>query len=383
MERHLSRHGFIYLTGLMILITALVSSALDWWAFRSDLKLTATFPASPAPEDFADLRRAYGRKIDEWPRPVLSDGVTFQEFSPLEISPRPTGREAQKARLGARLFRDPQLSGSGQIACESCHNPQLGFGDGLMRAVGHDRQTSRRNSPSIFSSAYRPSQFWDGRAKTLEDQIAGPLLNPIEMANPDIVSVVSRIRSNPSYVVAFRQVYGETNITYSLMTDSIAAFEKQLERPTGFDRFLTGESPAPSDEFLWGLNLFRGKAGCANCHSGPLLTDEKMHNLGLTFAGRQLQDFGLYEISGIVADAGLFRTPSLRHLNQTGPYMHNGVFRSLSSVVQFYNIGGGSTAVPEGASDAHRQAAIKSPLIKPLGLTPPEINALKVFLESL
>lgn len=219
---------------------------------------------------------------------------------------------------------DPLLSASGHFSCQSCHNRQLGWSDGLRVSVGHGRTAGRRSAPSLYTAGYRDIFFWDGRAKSLEEQAAGPILHPAEMANESLSEVVDRLRAEPRYVSAFSRIYGGTPIVFSQIADALAAFQRTLERPTRFDRFASGLPTRFTDEELWGLNLFRGKAGCANCHFGPLLTDEKLHNIGLTFFRRRLQDLGRHEVTGDPRDVGLFLTPSLRHIRESAPYMHNG-----------------------------------------------------------
>ena len=379
---------FLGLWGLCLAVVLLMPALLiqERWQRAGDARLASTFPSRPDEGDFEALRRAYARPPSEWPRALVEPEVAFVELGPLERRPNPQGTELAKARLGLRLFEDPLLSASGHFSCQSCHNRQLGWGDGLRVSVGHGRQEGRRNAPSLFGAAYRDAFFWDGRAATLEQQAAGPLLSPVEMANDSLEDVVERLCARPDYVRAFSQVYGETTITFSQVADALAAFQRTLERGTRFDRFAAGLPVRFSDEELWGLNLFRGKAGCANCHFGPLLTDQKMHNLGLTFFRRRLQDLGRYEKTGDPQDIGLFRTPPLRHVRLTAPYMHNGIMPRLANVIAFYIQGGGRIRPrneAEAADPLWPHAARTSPLLKRLDLEQAEIEALIAFLESL
>ncbi|WP_306030801.1 cytochrome-c peroxidase [Stappia sp. MMSF_3263] len=379
---------FVLLWGLCIAVVFVMPALLlrEDWQRTSDNGLAATFPAQPVEDDFEALRRAYSRPASDWPSALVEPEVAFVELGPLKIRPRPEGAELQKARLGRRLFEDPQLSVSGHFSCQSCHNRQLGWGDGLRVSVGHARKAGRRNAPPLFGAAYRNAFFWDGRAASLEEQAAGPLLNPVEMANEDLAEVVERLRARPDYVRAFSEVYDDTPIVFSQVADALAAFQRTLERPTRFDRFAAGLPTRFSDEELWGLNLFRGKAGCANCHFGPMLTDEKMHNLGLTFFRRRLQDLGRYEETGDPQDVGLFRTPSLRHVRLTAPYMHNGVLPRLVNVIAFYVQGGGRIRPrneAEAADPLLPHAMRTSPLLDELDLERAEIEALVAFLETL
>ncbi|MFY0624591.1 MAG: cytochrome-c peroxidase, partial [Pelagimonas sp.] len=189
-----------------------------------------------------------------------------------------------------------------------------------------------------------PCSFGHGRAASLGEQALGPLLAPDEMANDDLVSVVSRLRATETYSAEMATVFGSPEVKISRIATAIAAFQRTLDRPTRFDRFLRGTKDILSDEAIWGLHLFRTKARCANCHMGPNLTDGKFHNLGLSYYSRKLEDLGRYSVTGDPADVGKFKTPSLRHLARTGPYMHNGVFPSLRGLVSLYAIGGGRSA---------------------------------------
>jgi len=300
---------------------------------------------------------------------------------PAEIS-----RESLQVQLGARLFDDPLLSASGQIACQSCHNRRLGWGDGLPRPFGHDRTEGRRNAPALFTAAARPALFWDGRAGGLEEQALGPLTDPAEMANHALDDIASRLNADPDYPALFAAAYGVDRIALPEVLSALAAFQGQLDVKTRFDRFLEGDAGALSDEALRGLHLFRTKARCVNCHFGPDLTDDGFHNLGLAFFNRRLQDLGRYEVTGLPVDAGRFRTPSLRHVSGTGPYMHNGGFPSLRGVVNFYNAGGArprARSPEEAGLPLFGPATATSELLQPLELDPDEIAALLAFLDAI
>lgn len=345
------------------------------------------FPTQPTATDLAALREAYAHAPATWPRPRLLPDAHFEEMGPLALIPRPEGEDARRARLGERLFNDPILSASGHIACQSCHNRNLGWGDGLPVSFGHGRAQGKRNAPSLFTAGYHSSFFWDGRAQSLEEQALGPLGDGREMANDDLTAMLARLNADPVYQRAFAPLTGRATIELADVTRMLAAFQKTLERSTRFDRFASGNESALTDQQVWGLHLFRTKAGCANCHSGPLLSDGKFHNLGLSFFGRSREDLGRYTRTGKVEDAGAFRTPSLRHVSKTGPYMHNGIFPTLEGLVRFYEIGGGRVAAdrdPGGARKPVFDAVAKnSPLLKRLELTAAERAALVAYLESL
>ncbi len=333
------------------------------------------------------LRELYAGPPATWPRPTLSDGAVFTEFGPLPPAPQPANNPSTPAKLtlGQRLFEEPRLSKSGQFACTSCHNRELAFGDGLRTSFGHDRQRGRRNAQPLFAVAWAPSLFWDGRSPSLEAQALEPIGHPVEMA-ADRATVETRLNADEAYRKAFSEAFGDDRpITLERVGQAIAVFERSLKpRRSRWDRVAAegGGVRFLTDEELQGLHLFRTKAGCANCHSGPLFTDGRFHNLGLSFYGRRLQDLGRYEVTKNPADVGAFRTPTLRNVSATGPYMHNGLFPTLAGTVNFYNQGGAQLRPqPDQANDPLFPKT--SPLVKPLGLTAEERRALVAFLETL
>jgi cytochrome c peroxidase len=345
------------------------------------------FPSNPTEDDLAQLRALYAGPPSTWPRPTLLPGAKFTEMAALELRPRPEGKEQELARLGGELFNDPRLSASGHFACQSCHNRRLGWGDGLPVSFGHGRATGKRNAPSLFTAGYQSSFFWDGRAQSLEEQALGPLSDGREMANAELAGVAERVNAVDSYRDKLAALTGRSAAELEDITKALAAFQRTLGRATRFDRFVAGDPAELNGTEIWGLHLFRTKAGCANCHSGPLLSDGGAHNLGLSFFGRGREDLGRYALTNKPEDAGVFRTPSLRHLSQTSPYMHNGIFGALPGVVRFYEAGGGQVGA-DRKEEGERQVLLesvrkKSPLLEPFSLTPAERAALVVFLQSL
>ena len=328
------------------------------------------------------LRTAYAGPPEHWPAPMLEPGAEFAEFAPLPRAERPEGIAAERAALGERLFKDPILSGSGQIACESCHNRRLGWGDGLPVSFGHDRQKGKRNAPSLFTAAYMHEMFWDGRSPSLEDQAHLPIADPVEMAGEAEI-VEQRVNADPSYRAAFASAYGSDNVTMAEITAAIAVFERSIRLPrTRWDRVFTQGTKVLDDQQLLGLHLFRTKAGCANCHSGALLSDQRYHNLGLSFYGRKLEDVGRYAVTGDPIDVGRFRTPSLRGVGRTGPYMHNGIMPHLRGVVNLYAGGGGKDRTGQSeTTDAPPPQP--DPLLKRRDLSREERAAIVAFLETL
>lgn len=334
----------------------------------------------------AALRQLYQQTPDRWPALGCDPQIECAELAKLDIRPPPTGTEDEKYRLGKDLFENPALSLSGQIACQSCHNPNLGWGDGLPRSHGDHRVLTRRNSPPLFNASERKTLFWDGRATSLEQQLWEPLLNPHEMGNRSPAELVQRLAADQRLVQRFDRAYAPPSLTPETIADSLASYLRHLERQTAFDRFIEGDPAALSDMQVLGLHLFRTKAGCANCHHGALLSDDAFHNLGLSAFLQEGEDLGRYEVTGDPADAGAFRTPSLRHVSQTAPYMHSGAFSNLAGVINFYNRGGGEIRARNEQEAGHPLfpfASRTSALLKPLGLTPNEKAALLAFLQAL
>lgn len=334
----------------------------------------------PGGSDEASLIKQYRAGIACWPAFQVDPSVTdARELGPL---PKPGNTDPALRALGMQLFFDPRLSGSAQIACASCHDPDLGWADGRQFAIGHDRQRGKRNTPTILNAGSLPAIFWDGRAATLEQQALAAIINPVEM-NADIREVLSRLQKIPSYRKSFQAVFGSEQISSDQLTQAISSFVRSINsRPGNFEYFVTGRGNALSDKEIKGLHLFRTKAACMNCHNGPRLTDDRFHNLGLHLRGRPLEDLGRYAVTQKTEDAGKFRTASLRDVALTAPYMHNGLIPSLRLVLVFYNGGGG-----EGASTARNARdplfPLTSPLLKPLKLDAADIEALEAFLQSL
>ncbi|MEN1679660.1 MAG: cytochrome c peroxidase [Planctomycetota bacterium] len=334
-------------------------------------------------ELIARLREQYAKSPSEWPAPTVDDGVDWEELGPLPevVHPADNPGTPEKIKLGKQLFFEPRVSGSGQIACASCHDPDLGWADGRTVSFGHNRKQLKRNAPSVLHSAFRKVFFWDGRAESLEDQAEQVLNNPDEMHSEGAV-VVENLAGIPEYVEAFEAVFGEGGLTRENAVMAIAAFERTVVGGrTKFDFFLDGRVGALTDEALAGLHLYRTTARCMNCHHGPLLTDDKFHNLGMTHYGRRFEDLGRYLITNDPADVGAFRTPSLRDVGNSAPYMHNGML-TLDEALVLYNAGM-RTERPRKAEKDDPLFPKKSPLLKPLGLNEQDFIDLKAFLGSM
>ncbi|MBE9590713.1 c-type cytochrome [Moraxella sp. K127] len=331
--------------------------------------------------DIQCLRLAYAKPTDQWLAPTIDDGVAWAELAPIGTPPMPT----PLSELGKRLFFETALSSDGQIACITCHDPRHAFADPRPVSLGvYDRQGTR-NSQSLTHLGLDSPQhafFWDGRAKTLHEQVLMPLTDPNEM-NITLDSVPSRL-ANANYLPRFRTVFGQqmTAIDINQVAHALTAYLHTLTPTlTRFDEFLKGDITALSDAELLGLHLFRTKGRCMNCHFGQAMSDGDFHNLNQTLAGRTRQDFGKYDITGDPADFGKFKTPSLRNLSTSKPWFHHGLFTNLRGVVAIYNTG--MDIPPTSTAPPIAHADHLDPLIKPLGLTADEMDALTAFLLTL
>jgi cytochrome c peroxidase len=330
-----------------------------------------------------ELRALYSGPSSTWPAPEIDEGVAFVELGRVE-RPAPPDDPRHQARvdLGQTLFFDARLSGPGQMACASCHEAELGWGDGRATSFGHGFQPLARNAPSILNAVFGASFFWDGRAATLEDQALAVFENQDEM-HASVDHVVATVSSSRGYRARFEAAFGDDEPTIERVLQAIAAFERTVvsDGSAAFDRFLAGDSEALDDAAVRGLHLFRTKARCANCHHGPLLTDFGFHDLGLSYYGRKLEDLGRYRVTGDPADVGRFKTPSLRNVARTAPYMHNGLF-ALDGVLNMYSAGMATLRrKPEQADDP--LFPTKSPLLKELDLDAGEKADVIAFLEAL
>ncbi|PIF34138.1 cytochrome c peroxidase [Flavobacterium sp. 9] len=340
--------------------------------------------------DVQELRKLYSSGDPSiWPKAELDKNVdkkTFRDIGVLPTVPYPEYNpySKEKESLGKILFFDPRLSTSGQIACASCHNPELGWTDNLTRSFGHDRQTGKRNSMTILNSAYATSLFWDGRAKSLEDQAQFPIGDPLEM-NEKLTIAVDKIAKIKGYNALFEAAFGNKEVSLQRIQYAIATFERSINSPKSkFDQFVSGKSDAYTDSQVKGLHLFRTKAQCINCHNTPYFSDNQFHNDGQTLFGTKNEDFGRYNVTKNKADIGKFRTPTLREVVNTKPWMHHGHFPSLLDVVELYNLGNPSP-VQKKYLGTERDSLIPKadPMLKKLDLNKEEINDLLAFIETL
>lgn len=355
--------------------------------------LVASFTAQLTKSIFDDkeaiekLRKTYSSgDISQWEKPELDEEVIadFQDIGvlPKMIFPENNPYSEAKKELGKMLFFDPRLSKSKQISCASCHDPELAWGDGRTISYGHNRQTGKRNSPSLLNIGYHSVFFWDGRAASLEDQALGPITDPVEMAATETISI-KNIKKIKGYKPYFREAFGDEKITIERILKAIATYERTItSKKSKFDSFIEGKSDIFTDEEVIGLHLFRTKARCINCHNTPLFSNQKFHNVGLSYYGRTFEDLGKYNITHKKEDVGKFKTPSLREIGRTAPYMHNGLMPNLKGIIEMYNAGMPRVKPKENQKN-DSLFPVTDPLLKKLNLTKKEQNALKAFLLTL
>jgi len=275
----------------------------------------------------------------------------------------------EKAALGRKLFFDPLLSGDGSLSCSTCHVPRLGFTDGKSLAVGIGGRKGKRRTPRLVNRGYGRSFFWDGRAATLEEQVVQPIGNPLEM-DANLEEVVRRLNARPGYAAAFGKVFGRPPDADGVRYALASYVRTILSGNSPYDRYIAGEMEALTPAQRRGLEIFRGKANCAVCHLGPNLTDEEFHNTGAGLRSPGARDKGRVNVTADPVDTGAFKTPTLREVAATGPYMHDGSLATLEEVIEFYDRGG------EPNSNL-------SPEIQRLGLTSGEKSDLLAFLKAL
>ena len=241
----------------------------------------------------------------------------------------------KQAALGKKLFFDKILSSDFSISCSSCHNPKFAFADTIAYSAGTNGNFTERNVPSVMNVSERNAYFWDGRSLSLENQALFPIQNPKEM-NLNISEAVKRLNASDSYAKLFNEVYG-MNPSDSLLADALASFERTLETSgTPYDAFAKGDNNAISKSAVRGKNIFNEKGHCFDCHYGVDFTGDEYRNIGL-FNAKELNDKGRFMVSTDSNDIGKFKVPGLRNVAVTAPYMHNGLFKSLRQVIDYYS----------------------------------------------
>jgi len=297
------------------------------------------------------------------PNDSMSQGLLRPDSIP---QPADNKMTPERVELGKKLFFDPRLSGSNWISCATCHNPALGWSDGLKTAIGVNMEVLGRSTPTILNIAYQSTQFWDGRVRTMEEQALGPIEDAGEM-NQDLDELVKELKAIPGYVTLFNEAYPNLGVSKDSIAKAISSFERSIvSTESNYDRWLKNTGTLSTNE-IRGFKLFTGKARCNLCHMGFNFTDNGFHNIGLP----DNDDVGRYKIKPIKVLMGAFKTPTLRDIALTAPYMHNGSFETLVEVIEHYNSG------------AKPNMGNLSPTIKLLALTEKEKADLHSFLLSL
>lgn len=317
--------------------------------------------ASDPPAAAADVMQVWRTLLARPPAP------------PPPASPQAAAQFAAQAALGRALFRDPRLSGNGDRACASCHQPAHAFTDGRPRAAARDGGDLARNTPSLYDQAWGKAFYWDGRAASLEAQAVVPITHPREMAG-DWTTIVGRLSTDPAMAQQFHWAFASAPpaiippIQPATIVAAIAAYERTLmSPPTRFDRWLGGDDTALDATEIAGFRLFAGRAGCIGCHSGWRFTDDRFHDIGL-----DTPDPGRGAIpAGGVPGLQAFKTPSLREVRWTAPYMHDGSKPTLATVLDHY--AGGFVARP----------GLSSNMIRGLQLSAEDRAALVAFVWTL
>ncbi|RJQ44114.1 MAG: cytochrome-c peroxidase [Nitrospiraceae bacterium] len=324
--------------------------------------------------------------------PFSSHAFHLESLKPV-AAPKDNPQTPEKIELGKKLFFDRRLSGDGTMSCVTCHDPETGYTDQLAISLSYPTTKNWRNSPSLINAAYNTSLFWDGRAQSLEKQALFPMMSAFEM-NQNLDFLEEELKSVPEYVESFRKIFGG-EITREKIAMALASFQRTIvSKNAPVDKFLDGDTNSLTPEQNRGYEIFTGKGKCVQCHSGANFTDSKFYNLGvpenpallndprvtatMRFTAKVsgykdyrtlTEDPGRYLVTKNKKDWKAFKTPGLREIALTGPYMHNGVFETLDEVIEFFNKGGGE--------DKNR-----SPLLEPLNLTHEEKQTLKVFLTE-
>jgi len=246
----------------------------------------------------------------------------------------------EKVELGKLLYFDTRLSADNTVSCATCHDPEKVWTDQAAVSTGIKGQKGARSAPTVVNATYMGLQFWDGRAADLEEQALGPLVNPIEMGNKNHDEVVKKLAAVAGYKPYFQKAFGSDQVTKGNIAKAIASFERTvLSGNSRYDRWTYGEATAMKTSEIRGRDLFFGKANCTRCHAGPNFSDSMFHNLGVG-TDKSKPDEGRFVVTKAKEDRGAFKTPTVREITKTEPYMHDGSEKTLEEVVAFYNKGG-------------------------------------------
>ena len=269
------------------------------------------------------------------PEPAAISPAALKAFAPLPaaVSGQEAGSE-EKAALGRMLYYDARLSKSQKVSCNSCHDLTKYGVDHEPTSAGHKGQKGDRNSPTVYNAASHFAQFWDGRAADVEQQAKGPVMNPVEMAMTSEKQVIAVLKSMPEYLEAFRRAFpGQKDpVTYDNMGKAIGAFERRLVTPARWDKFLKGDQTALSAEEKAGFNTFVA-SGCQSCHSGELLGGKMYQRIGMVKPWPDTTDPGRFKVTKSESDKFLFKVPSLRNIEMTAPYFHDGKIPALNVAI--------------------------------------------------
>ncbi|MFN0063839.1 MAG: cytochrome-c peroxidase [Myxococcaceae bacterium] len=264
--------------------------------------------------------------------------ATLASFAPLPAHydiPANAPSDA-KIALGRMLFFEKRLSKNHDVSCNSCHDLAKFGVDGKPFSPGHKKQLGGRNSPTVYNAGNHVAQFWDGRAATLEDQAKGPINNPVEMAAVSEAAVIDTLKSIPGYVAAFKKAFPDAAdpVTFDNVAKAIGAFERRLVTPSRFDKYLAGDKQALTAAEKEGLTKFAA-TGCTACHMGAGMGGSMFQKLGLVEPWPDSKDAGRFDVTKVESDRGMFRVPSLRNIEKTAPYFHNGQVTKLDEAVKW------------------------------------------------
>jgi cytochrome c peroxidase len=307
---------------------------------------------------------------DITPEELLNSIKNHTNLVPLGNIPIPEDNpmKPEVLELGQTLFFDPRLSGNNEVSCQTCHDPGMGYGDNLPTFDKYTGGNGARNSPTVINAGYYSSNFWDGRAASLEEQALGPIQNPDEMNQP-LDELIKELSAIKGYQNLFQSAFNE-GITEENIAKALAAFQRQVVvKDTPYDKFLEGDTKALTKQEIAGLRLFTGKAFCVTCHNGPNLTDNNFYNIGIN-----TDDKGRQAVTEQDGDLGRIRTPGLYGITHTAPYMRDGSLATLEEVIDYYDRGG----------DNHpNKSFFIQQFMSPIGLTDQEKADLLAFLKTL
>lgn len=294
-----------------------------------------TDPAPSASGSALSAASAVAIQLEEKPLVFDPQDVKNYKVIPARFESDKNPITNEKVKLGRMLYYEPRLSKNQDVSCNSCHD-LTGYGvDNKPFSPGHKGQLGGRNSPTVYNSGGHIAQFWDGRAATLEDQAKGPILNPVEMAMPNDKKVIEVLKSIPGYVALFKEAFPKDKdpVTYENLALAIGAFERQLVTPSRFDKYLEGDMKALTKDEIAGFHKFI-KLGCPTCHTGAAVGGSTFQKLGLVNMYPDLKDHGRFDATKDEKDKSFFRVPSLRNIEKTAPYFHDGSLSTLDVVVR-------------------------------------------------